>query len=203
MRGDHHGPARRRLPAAVGGGVVAALLAVLAAGRRAARVPPTRALTEAAVEPRLLGPGHVRWAAGDRGRRSPWPGLVTTAVPVGSRSMVSVRTTNSRVRVRVPSPEGSPAPRNVSVRSVCVHTPRVPVTPGQRLGRSGDDLAVGDQRRDVPEHPIGQCRVVGRPAVGELLRAKQQAEPGGAAPPEQPHDAGRGDGGELVDEHKG
>jgi putative ABC transport system permease protein len=45
--------------AAVGGGVIAALLAVLAAGRRASRVPPTHALTEAAVEPRLLGPGRV------------------------------------------------------------------------------------------------------------------------------------------------
>ena len=30
-----------------------------AAGRRAARVPPTHALTEAAVEPRLLGPGRL------------------------------------------------------------------------------------------------------------------------------------------------
>src|SRR5215210_5098387 len=47
------------IAAAVGGGVVAALLAVLAAGRRAARVPPTHALTEAAVEPRLIGPGRV------------------------------------------------------------------------------------------------------------------------------------------------
>jgi putative ABC transport system permease protein len=47
------------MTAAVGGGVIAALLAVLAAGRRAARVPPTHALTEAAVEPRLLGPGRV------------------------------------------------------------------------------------------------------------------------------------------------
>ena len=47
------------IAAAVGGGVVAALLAVLAAGRRAARVPPTIALGEAVVEPRLLGPGRV------------------------------------------------------------------------------------------------------------------------------------------------
>src|SRR5215207_3375406 len=47
------------IAAAIGGGVMAALLAVLAAGRRAARVPPTHALTEAAVEPRLLGPGRV------------------------------------------------------------------------------------------------------------------------------------------------
>jgi putative ABC transport system permease protein len=47
------------IAAAVGGGVIAALLAVLAAGRRAARVPPTHALTEAAVEPGLLGPGRV------------------------------------------------------------------------------------------------------------------------------------------------
>jgi putative ABC transport system permease protein len=45
--------------AAVGGGVAAALLAVLAAGRRAARVPPALALTDAAAEPRLLGPGRV------------------------------------------------------------------------------------------------------------------------------------------------
>ena len=47
------------IAAAVGGGIMAALLAVLAAGRRAARVPPTRALADAAVEPRLLGPGRV------------------------------------------------------------------------------------------------------------------------------------------------
>ena len=44
---------------AIGGGVATALLAVLAAGRRAARVPPTLALTDAAAEPRLLGPGRV------------------------------------------------------------------------------------------------------------------------------------------------
>ena len=45
--------------AAIAGGVAIALLAVLAAGRRAARVPPTLALTDAAVEPRLLGPGRL------------------------------------------------------------------------------------------------------------------------------------------------
>jgi putative ABC transport system permease protein len=44
---------------AVGGGVVAALVAVLGAGRRAARVPPTRALAEASVEQRLIGPGRL------------------------------------------------------------------------------------------------------------------------------------------------
>jgi putative ABC transport system permease protein len=47
------------IAAAVGGGVIAALLAVLSAGRRAARVPPTLALSDAAVEPRLLGPGRL------------------------------------------------------------------------------------------------------------------------------------------------
>jgi putative ABC transport system permease protein len=45
--------------AAIGGGVATALLAVLGAGRRAARVPPTLALTDAAAEPRLLGPGRI------------------------------------------------------------------------------------------------------------------------------------------------
>src|SRR5215217_1998982 len=47
------------IAAAVGGGIAAALLAVLGAARRAARVPPTHALSDAAVEPRLLGPGRV------------------------------------------------------------------------------------------------------------------------------------------------
>jgi putative ABC transport system permease protein len=47
------------IAATIAGGVVVALLAVLAAGRRAARVPPTRALTDAAVEQRVLGPGRV------------------------------------------------------------------------------------------------------------------------------------------------
>jgi putative ABC transport system permease protein len=45
--------------AAIGGGVATALLAVLAAGHRAARVPPTLALTDAAAEPWRLGPGRV------------------------------------------------------------------------------------------------------------------------------------------------
>jgi putative ABC transport system permease protein len=45
--------------AAVAGGIAIALLAVLAAGRRAARVRPTLALADAAVEPRLLGPGRL------------------------------------------------------------------------------------------------------------------------------------------------
>ena len=45
--------------AAIGCAVATSLLAVLAAGRRAARVPPTLALTDAAVEPRLLGPGRI------------------------------------------------------------------------------------------------------------------------------------------------
>jgi putative ABC transport system permease protein len=49
------------LPAAavVGCSVATALLAVLASARRAAKVPPTLALTDAAVEPRLLGPGRI------------------------------------------------------------------------------------------------------------------------------------------------
>src|SRR5215207_2435542 len=44
---------------AVAAGVAIALLAVLAAGRRAARVRPTLALADAAVEPRLIGPGRL------------------------------------------------------------------------------------------------------------------------------------------------
>ena len=49
------------LPAAavIGCAVTTALLAVLAAGRRAAQVPPTLALSDAALEPRLLGPGRI------------------------------------------------------------------------------------------------------------------------------------------------
>src|SRR4051794_12200084 len=45
--------------AAVGSGVVVALLAVLGAGRRAARVPATRALADAAIEPKLLSRGRL------------------------------------------------------------------------------------------------------------------------------------------------
>src|SRR3954454_21148084 len=44
---------------AIAGGVAIALLAVLAAGRRAARVRPTVALSDAAVAPRLLSPGRL------------------------------------------------------------------------------------------------------------------------------------------------
>src|SRR6185437_8519566 len=45
--------------AAIVGAVATTLLAVLAAGRRAARVPPTLALSDAAIEPRLVGPGRI------------------------------------------------------------------------------------------------------------------------------------------------
>jgi putative ABC transport system permease protein len=45
--------------AAIAGGVATTLLAVLAAARRAARVSPTLALSDAAVEPRLVGPGRI------------------------------------------------------------------------------------------------------------------------------------------------
>jgi putative ABC transport system permease protein len=45
--------------AAIGGGITVALLAVMAAGRRAARVRPTVALTNATVEPGLVGPGRM------------------------------------------------------------------------------------------------------------------------------------------------
>ena len=51
------------------GAVATTLLAVLAAGRRAARVPPTLALTDAAVEPRLVGPGRVVGGAAGARRR--------------------------------------------------------------------------------------------------------------------------------------
>ena len=47
------------IAATIVGGVTAALLAVLAAGRRAAKVPPTLALANAAVEPKLLSTGRV------------------------------------------------------------------------------------------------------------------------------------------------
>src|SRR4051794_36889054 len=68
---------------------------------------------------------------------SVWPGLVTAAVPVGRRLIVSGCTTNSRVRVRVPLPVGLLAPRNMSVRSVDVHAPRVPITPARVSAEAG------------------------------------------------------------------
>jgi hypothetical protein len=68
---------------------------------------------------------------------SPWPGLVTAAVPVGRCLMVSGWMTNSRVRVLVPAPLGALAPRRVSVRSVVVHAPRVPMTPATVSAEAG------------------------------------------------------------------
>src|SRR4051794_37140057 len=44
---------------AIAAGIAVALISVLAAGRRAARVRPTLALSDAAVEPRLVGPGRL------------------------------------------------------------------------------------------------------------------------------------------------
>jgi putative ABC transport system permease protein len=45
--------------AAIGSGLAVALFAVRAAGRRASRIAPTRALAEAAVEPRGIGRGRL------------------------------------------------------------------------------------------------------------------------------------------------
>ena len=47
------------ISAVIGGSVLVALLAVMSAGRRASRVAPTRALADAAVEPRGLGRGRL------------------------------------------------------------------------------------------------------------------------------------------------
>src|SRR4051812_28904797 len=58
-RGFAVGDARLAAAAVVAGSVVVALLAVLSVSRRAARTAPTRALTEAAVETRLLGRGRM------------------------------------------------------------------------------------------------------------------------------------------------
>src|SRR3954468_3327052 len=53
------GDARLAAAGVLAGSVLVALLAVLSASRRAARTAPTRALTEAAVETRLLGRGRL------------------------------------------------------------------------------------------------------------------------------------------------
>ncbi len=53
------GDARLAAAGVLAGSVLVALLAVLSASRRAARTAPTRALTEAVVETRLLGPGRM------------------------------------------------------------------------------------------------------------------------------------------------
>ena len=53
------GDARLAAAGVLAGSIAIALLAVWSAGRRASRVAPTRALTEAAVESRLLGRGRL------------------------------------------------------------------------------------------------------------------------------------------------
>ncbi|TML68685.1 MAG: FtsX-like permease family protein [Actinobacteria bacterium] len=58
-RGFAVGDARLAAAGVLAGSVAVALLAVLSASRRAARTAPTRALTEAAVETRLIGPGRL------------------------------------------------------------------------------------------------------------------------------------------------
>jgi putative ABC transport system permease protein len=58
-RGFAVGDARLAAAGVLAGSVLVALLAVFSASRRAARTAPTRALTEAAVETRLLGPGRM------------------------------------------------------------------------------------------------------------------------------------------------
>src|SRR4051794_7792332 len=68
--------------AAVVGGVAIALLSVLAAARRAARVRPTVALGDAAVEPRLVGPGRLIGGLPALAGAAPlFPGSPTPRVP--------------------------------------------------------------------------------------------------------------------------
>src|SRR3954463_485405 len=98
--------------------------------------------------------------------------------------MVSGCTTNSRVRVRVPWPEGRPAPRKVSVRSVCVHTPRVPITPARvsepdRLSRRPGLLASSlHLERDLGLAPRSvESFEFGRRGVAERLVQARVVEP--------------------------
>jgi putative ABC transport system permease protein len=53
------GSAKLAAAGVVAGSVALALFAVWSSSRRAARISPTRALTEATVEPRLVGPGRL------------------------------------------------------------------------------------------------------------------------------------------------
>jgi putative ABC transport system permease protein len=53
------GDGRLAMAGVLAGSVAVALLAVWSAGRRASRIAPTRALADAAVEPRLLGRGRL------------------------------------------------------------------------------------------------------------------------------------------------
>ncbi len=135
-------------------------------------------------------------------RGSVWPGLVTAAVPVGSRLMVSGCTMNSRVRVRVPSPVGLLARSHLSVFSVCVHAVRVPMTPASVSAEAGTTWRCAISVVMFPSTWSARVGVVGSAQVGELLSAEHEREAGGAAAAEQPDDAAGGDGGELVDEHQ-
>ena len=53
------GDARPAVAGVMAGSVAVALVAVWSAGRRASRIAPTRALVDASVEPRLIGPGRL------------------------------------------------------------------------------------------------------------------------------------------------
>jgi hypothetical protein len=100
---------------------------------------------------------------------SAWPGLMTAAVPVVGRClMVSGWTTNSRVRVRVPAPPGDVAPRKVSVRSVVVHAPRVPIAPATVSADAGTTWRWAMRVVMLPTIWSARVGLSGGPGVGEL-----------------------------------
>ena len=132
------------------------------------------------------------------------PGQATSAQPVWSCLISSGCTANSRPRVRVPvSPFGALAVEAV-VGALGVHPGAAGAGDGgDLLGAVGDDLAVSDEGGDVAQDLVLEVGVLDQGEVGELLGAQQQAHAGRAPAAEQPGDAVRGDGGELVDQDQG
>ena len=91
---------------------------MLAAGRRAARVPPTRALADAAVEPRLLGPGRLIGGLIALAGAAPLFAVATTTQQPGDRrSDLRDDRAVPRRRRRLPRPDRRPrSPRRSSAR---------------------------------------------------------------------------------------
>ena len=147
--------------AAIVGGVAIALLAVLAAGRRAARVPPTLALTDAAAEPRLLGPGRIIG------------GLLALAAAVPLFAVSTTTTTRRQPRRHRRSTRSSSWWRPPSsARSWRTRSPGCWRRPLTALSPVGGFLAVREPRRRhqallLGQHPAGAHR---RPELHLVLR---------------------------------
>src|SRR3954452_4557285 len=111
--------------------------------------------------------------------------------------------TNSRVRVRVPAPLGELAPRKVSVRSVVVHAPRVPITPASVSADAGTTWRWAISVVTLPRTWSASVGLSGGRRSASSWVPSSTLRPAERPRPKRRTTPARGDGGELVDQDEG